>query len=43
MDGKNSQKDVLLTYLEDCIKSKIDKNAPQDITGEPGETEDINT
>ncbi len=43
MDGKNSEKDVWLTYCEECVKSKIfDKNAPYDFKEEPGETEDTN-
>jgi len=43
MDGKNSQKDVWLTYCEDCVKSKIiDKNAPQEYKEEPGENTDNN-
>ncbi|MHA2288706.1 MAG: hypothetical protein ACXABG_07955 [Promethearchaeota archaeon] len=40
MDGKNSQKDVWLTYCEECVKSKIDKNAPQDFTDDPGENKE---
>jgi hypothetical protein len=40
MDGKNSQKDVWLTYCEECVKSKIDINVPQE---EPGETKDTNS
>jgi hypothetical protein len=43
MDGKNSQKDVWLTYCEECVKSKLDKNSPQDFKEEPGETKDTNT
>ena len=42
MDGKNSGKDVWLTYCEECVKSKIDKNAPKDLQEEPGETTDTN-
>ena len=42
MDGKNSHKDVWLTYCEECVKSKIDKNASYDFKEEPGETEDTN-
>ena len=37
MDGKNSERDIWLTYCEDCIKSKIDKNVPQEINEEPRE------
>ena len=40
MDGKNSEKDVWLTYCEECVKSKIDKNAPQESKEELGETKD---
>ena len=44
MDGKNSQKDVWLTYCEECIKSKIiDKNAPQEFKEDPGESKDTNS
>jgi hypothetical protein len=42
MDGKNSRKDVWLRYCEEIIMSKIDKNAPQEIKEEPGETTDPN-
>ncbi len=42
MDGKNSEKDVWLTYCEDCVKSKIDKNAPQEFKEELGETKETN-
>ena len=42
MDGKNSEKDVWLRYCEECIKSKIDKNTPQDFKEDPGETTDAN-
>jgi hypothetical protein len=42
MDGKNSGKDVWLTYCEECIKSKIDKNTPQDSKEDPGENLDPN-
>jgi hypothetical protein len=42
MDGKNSQKDVWLTYCEECVKSKIDKNAPQESKEEPREIKDTN-
>jgi len=42
MDGKNSRKDVWLRYCEEIIKSKIDKNGPQEIKEEPGETTDPN-
>jgi len=42
MDGKNSRKDVWLRYCEEIIKSKIDKNVPQEIKEEPGETTDPN-
>ncbi len=46
MDGKNSRKDVWLTYCEECVKSKIflsdDKNAPKDLQEDPGETTDTN-
>ena len=37
MDGKNSRKDVWLKYCEECVKSKIDKNVPQEFTEEPRE------
>ena len=43
MDGKNSRKDVWLKYCEECVKSKIDKNTPQEFTEEPGETKDTNS
>ena len=44
MDGKNSDKDVWLTYCEECVKSKIiDKNTPRDFKEEQGETEDTNS
>ena len=43
MDGKNSQKDVWLRYCEECVKSKIDKNAPQEYKEEPGEINDANS
>ena len=42
MNGKNSQKDVWLTYCEEIVKSKIDKNVPQECKEEPGETADTN-
>lgn len=43
MNGKNSHEDVWLTYCEECVKAKIiDKNVPQDLTEEPGETTDTN-
>jgi len=42
MDGKNSHKDVWLTYCEECVKSKIDINVPQECQEEPGETADTN-
>ena len=42
MDGKNSEKDIWLRYCEECIKSKIDKNTPQDFKEDPGETTDPN-
>jgi len=34
MDGKNSERDIWLTYCEDCVKSKIDKNVPQEFEEE---------
>jgi len=34
MDGKNSERDIWLTYCEDCVKSKIDKNVPQEFEDE---------
>ena len=37
MDGKNSRKDVWLRYCEECIKSKIDKNVPQELKEEQRE------
>ncbi len=40
MDGKNSERDIWLTYCEDCVKSKIDKNVPQELNEE--QREDIN-
>ena len=42
MDGKNSERDIWLTYCEECVKSKIDKNDPQDFKEEPGEIADTN-
>ena len=43
MNGKNSQKDVWLTYCEECVKSKISvKNDPQECKEEPGEIVDTN-
>lgn len=42
MDGKNSQKDVWLTYCEECVKSKIDKNAHKEYKEDSGETTDTN-
>ena len=43
MDGKNTQKDIWLTYCEECVKSKIDKNTPQEYKEESGETKDTNS
>ena len=43
MDGKNSEKDVWLRYCEECVKSKIDKNAPRECKEEPGEIKDANS
>ena len=43
MDGKNSRKDVWLKYCEECVKSKIDKNVPQEFKEEPRETKDTNS
>ncbi len=43
MDGKNSDKDVWLTYCEECVKSLIDKNTPRDFKEEPGESKDTNS
>jgi hypothetical protein len=40
MDGKNSERDIWLTYCEDCVKSKIDKKVPQELNEE--QREDIN-
>jgi hypothetical protein len=38
MDSKNSERDIWLTYCEECVKSKIiDKNDPQEFTEEPRE------
>ena len=42
MNGKNSEKDVWLTYCEECVKSKIDKNVLQECKEEPGEIIDTN-
>ena len=42
MDGKNSQKDVWLKYCEECVKSKLDKNAPQECQEELRESKDPN-
>ena len=42
MDSKNTQKDVWLTYCEECVMSKIDKNVPQEYKEEPGENADTN-
>ena len=38
MDGKNSEKDVWLTYCEECVMSKL--NVPQEYKEEPGENAD---
>jgi hypothetical protein len=40
MNGKNSEKDVWLTYCEECVMSKIDKNVPQEYKEEPRENAD---
>ena len=41
MDGKNSRKDVWLTYCEECIKCRLsDKNDPQECKEEPRENKD---
>ena len=37
MDSKNSERDIWLTYCEECVKSKIDKNDPQEIKEDPRE------
>ena len=37
MDGKNTRKDLWLTYCEECVKSKIDKNDPQEFQEETRE------
>jgi len=42
MDGKNSERDIWLTYCEECVMSKIDKNVPQECKEEPGEITDTN-
>ncbi len=43
MDSKNSERDIWLTYCEECVKSKIiDKNTPRDFKEEPGENTDMN-
>ncbi len=42
MDSKNSERDIWLTYCEDCIKSKmIDKNVPQELKEEPREDNNL--